>query len=101
MNTVLAYTPFWSMASLPWNPDHFYLPLKPKHSTLFQHKQKYKRVVVFQNVYSTVLCIKHLRGCCWDSLAPRHRHPGVSLGQMVSELLKVRIKKKIKLTNLR
>lgn len=53
-------------------------------------------VMVFQNVYSTVLCIKHLRGCCWDRLAPRHRHPGVSLGQMVSELLKVRLKNKIK-----
>lgn len=44
--------------------------------------------VVSQNVYSTIFCTKHLGGRSWHSLAPLHRHPGVSLSQMVGELLK-------------
>lgn len=51
--------------------------------------------MLFQNIYSKVLFIQHLGGCCLDSLSPLHRHPGVSLCQMVSELLKVKnVKKK-------
>lgn len=43
--------------------------------------------MVFQNVYSTIPYTKSLGGSGLHSLAPLHRHPGVSLGQMVSELL--------------
>lgn len=43
--------------------------------------------MLFQNVYSTILCTKSLGGRGLDRLSPLHRHPGVSLGQMVSELL--------------
>lgn len=44
--------------------------------------------MMFQSVYSTILSIKHLGGSCLDrTLSPLHRHPGVSLGQMVGELL--------------
>lgn len=42
---------------------------------------------MFQNVYSTILCIKSLGGSCRDRISPLHRHPGMSLGQMVGELL--------------
>lgn len=44
-------------------------------------------LVVFQTVYSTILCTKCLGGGSLHSLTPLHRHPGVSLGQMISELL--------------
>lgn len=50
-------------------------------------------------LFQQVHCTKNLGGSCLRNLAPLDRHPGVSLGQMVGELLKRQDKKPVNTTS--